>query len=242
MTDAIASISQSLSPGDRVSLYTLDLRPIGISEIWRFTPNIGDNGKTTFQGVDYYPADVHVEGFEYNGQGQLPQPKVRVSNATLFLAGTALANEDLIGATFIRIRTYQQFLDGKPEADPTACYEPDVYRVDQKSEANEEFIEWTLAAAMDQQGVQLPRRLVYRDTCLLRYRRWDATKGAFDYSKATCQYTGSKYLNRNRVAVAASQDVCGKCLADCRARFGQTAVLPFGAFPGVSSVKAGSGG
>lgn len=238
MTDAIASASQSLSPGDRVSLYTLDLSPIGISEIWRFTPNIGGGGKATFQGLDYYPADVQIEGFEYNGQGQLPQPKVRVSNATLFLAGTAIANGDLIGADFIRIRTYRQFLDDMPTADPTACYEPDVYRIEQKTAQNKEFIEWSLAAAMDQQGISLPRRMVYRDMCLLRYRRWDGS--AFDYTKATCPYTGGFCYTRNRTGTTQANDICGKTLADCKIRFGNDVALPFGGFPGISSVKASS--
>jgi lambda family phage minor tail protein L len=237
MNENIASAAQSLAPGDRIALFTLDLSPIGINEAWRFTNSVGTGGVVNFQGQSYYPADVQVEGFEYNGQGQLPQPKVRISNATLFLAGTAIANGDLIGANFIRIRTFRQFLDDGVSADEAACFAPDIYCVEQKSAMNKLYIEWTLSARMDQQGIQLPRRLVYRDTCTYRYRRWTGT--AWDYSKATCPYSGGGCFTRNRVPTGPAGDVCGKMLADCKARYGQ-AVLPFGGFPGVSSVKASS--
>ena len=55
---------------------------------------------------------------------------------------------------------------------------------------------------------------------------------------ADCGYAGPPVADiaGNPVAVAA-QDVCGKQLSDCKLRFGATAVLPYGGFPGCGLVS-----
>jgi lambda family phage minor tail protein L len=57
------------------------------------------------------------------------------------------------------------------------------------------------------------------------------------YRSAECSYTGTNYFNANdEVVTTSGQDVCGKRLSSCQVRFGQTAALPFGSFPGVGTI------
>jgi lambda family phage minor tail protein L len=54
---------------------------------------------------------------------------------------------------------------------------------------------------------------------------------------SACSYTGTTYFDANDTPVAtAGQDVCGKRLSSCQARFG-TQPLPFGGFPGVGLTR-----
>ena len=46
------------------------------------------------------------------------------------------------------------------------------------------------------------------------------------------------YKDQNDQGVSSSTlDVCGKRISSCKARFGDTAVLPFGSFPGAGLVQ-----
>lgn len=234
MTDRLAAAVQSPAPGALVELFELDLSPLGVAEVWRFTPTPGVDGSCTFAGRIYYAADVKASGFEVNGQGQIPQPTMRVSNATLFLAGLVLAHDDAVGCVVRRTRVFAQFLDDGATPDPDAAFPVDVYVVEQKTKQTPTEIEWRLSAETDQQGVMLPKRTVVRDYCPWSYRVWSAADVAFDYTDVECPYTGSDYFKADGTTAASpQQDVCGRKLDDCLARFGGDVDLPFGGFPGV---------
>lgn len=226
----VQRLSQSLEPGTLVSLYTVDVSPLGVPQMWHFT-----NGtEVQFRGVTYSAADVEVEGFEWNGQGAMPRPKIRVSNSTRMLSGIARTFNDLVGARFIRIRTYAQFLDGMPSADPAETFGIDIFSFEQKVAHDKYQIEWVLSAAMDQQGRMIPGRKVIRDVCMWRYRHFK--DGAFDYSKVECPYTGAASFDRFGEPTTAENDRCGKRISDCEKRFGN-GELPYGGFPGVARVR-----
>ena len=76
--------------------------------------------------------------------------------------------------------------------------------------------------------------------CTHRYRLWRPNDllpegGQFDYSCAECPYTGNNYfLKDGSTTTSPADDACGKRLSDCKKRFGETAELPFGGFPGIS--------
>jgi lambda family phage minor tail protein L len=149
---------------------------------------------------------------------------------------------DLTGATVTRIRTFKKFLDGQPDADPDAHFEPDIYRVDRKSaHIPGVSVEFELASIIDQRGRELPAYVCMRDYCPLIYRRWTGTE--FDYSKATCPYVGfdgnppataGAFFRRDGTStVNPAEDKCGKRLSDCVDRFGDRP-LPYGGFPGMA--------
>lgn len=234
--------AQKSLPGEIISLFKLDTTSIGGS-VYFFCQSSDLDANSmdpvSFGGQQYTPVDVEFSGLETNGVGTLPTPTIKLSNVGTGLF-QAMINTygDLLGCTLQRVRTFKRFLDDGAEPDPTAYYGPDTYRVERKVSENVEFIEWELSASIDQEGAMLPRRVVIRDTCLWRYRRHRAVSDTFDYSKAQCPYTGSRYYDRlGNEVTQRSQDECGRKLTDCELRFGRKAVLPFGGFPGVQRTR-----
>lgn len=234
---SLQSVAQSENPGERVSLYRLDATSLGGS-IYHFTPGrIGDD-PIVFGGVEYSPWDVEVSGFETNGSGALPTPHIKVANSTPAFQAVVNSYGDLLGCPIQRVRTFKRFLDGQPDADPTAYWGPDAFRVERKVSENILFIEWEMSASLDQEGKMIPGRVVIRDTCLWRYRRHVASGDTFDYSSAQCPYTGTFYFNAmDEPTLVKSEDVPSRRISCCKARFGNAAALPYGGFPGVARVN-----
>ena len=144
---------------------------------------------------------------------------------------------ELLGCTIYRVRTFARHLDDGEEPDSEAFYGPDIFRFERKSSENSVYIEWELSASIDQEGKQLPGRLVIRETCMWRYRRFDPSTGRFDYSKAQCPYAGDNFFDRNDLPTTPDKDEPSRRLSCCRARFGVNGPFPFGGFPGVQRVK-----
>jgi lambda family phage minor tail protein L len=158
---------------------------------------------------------------------------LRVANVTGAITALVLTYQDLVGAKITRKRTLAKYLDAanfsgevNPTADPLAEFADDIYYVDRKSRETRDVVEFELAASFDLEGVTLPRRQIVQNVCPWRYRG------------SECSYTGASYFNANDQTVSSSsQDVCGKRLASCQARFGQNAELPFGGFPAAGLIR-----
>jgi lambda family phage minor tail protein L len=228
---------QKLGLGAEVILYEVDMTDQG-GPVERFTPMVKDDvaeGAVSFGGVLYVPFPIYAEGFEWSSQNSPAQPTVSIANLNHALTGYVLQFDSLIGAKFSRIRTFEKFLDTGTTPDGQAHQPIDVFRFERKITHNDSLITWELASWIDQQGVMLPRRMVIRDYCDLRYRVFK--NGSFSYQKATCPYVGSKFFNANNQSVTtAAQDVCAHTLKACRKRF-PTGPVPFGGFPGVSKYR-----
>lgn len=216
-----------LAPGAIVELYEIDSTAIG-GDVTRLHAGTNElKSAVVWQGNTYTPFPIECQGWEFTGQGQLPRPKVRVSNTGGLLAAYTRAYQDLVGAKFTRKRTLVKYLDAvnfaggvNPTADPGAYLADDVYFVDRKAAENKVFIEFELAAAFDVAGVQLPRRYIVQNVCPWKYRG------------AECSWTGTTYFDAQDQPVATpALDKCGKRLASCKARFGEFNQLPFGGFP-----------
>lgn len=236
---SIQSESQKLAPSGIISLFTVDTSSLG-GPVLRFVMGSdAAGGHIVFGGIEYQPIDIQFDGLETTGVGALPTPKIRISNIDGMAQAMLSTWGELLGCTLYRIRTHARFLDGQPDADPNAIYGPDIFRFERKTSENAVFIEWELSAAIDQEGKQLPGRTVIRNTCMWRYRRFDAAVGAFDYSKAQCPYVGSNYFDINDLPVATpALDKPSRNLSCCRSRFGRQNPLPFGGFPGVQRVNS----
>lgn len=237
-------VVQSPKPGDLVVLFRLDATSAG-GQVYYFAQGAYDTEGVTFGGVYYTPVDVEFSDFETNGNGALPTPKMRIANANGVIQGMVNAYGDLMGCPISRVRTFRRFLDGEPEADPSAYYGPDHFRIERKVSENPVFIEWELSASIDQEGKMLPGRQVIRDTCLWRYRHYDpddptAAADGFVYPKGTaaCPYAGTANFDRLDRPTTKNKDVCARRLSSCEKRFGTGVELPFGGFPGVARVRA----
>jgi lambda family phage minor tail protein L len=238
----LTSQQQQFSTGALVTLYEIDATSLGGS-VYRFTPMTQNNQVVVWRGVEYPPLACESEGWEINGTGQLPQPKLRVSNVGGLMGSIVIALQDLVGAQVTRYRTFAQFLDNGSSADPTVFFEPDIFVIQRKATQTKALIEWELSSILDQENVFLPNRFVLKYNCTQRYRIWDPAlnggAGGFDYTNVTCPYNGTQNGNQsydeNGNPVPQDQDVCGRLDSDCALRFpGQP--LPTWAFPGVGAV------
>lgn len=229
----ITSEIQKLTPSAIIELFVLDATALS-GDVFRF--HAGTNGlmqKIVWQGQTYDPFPVQANGFEYNGNGQLPRPKIVVANVTGAITAMVLLYQDLLGAKLTRKRTFAKYLDAvnfdggvNPTADATAEFADDIFFIDRKSNENRDIVEFELAAAFDVTGVKLPRRQIIQNVCPWRYRG------------SECGYTGTAYFNASDVSVGSpALDVCGKRLASCEARFGTNAQLPFGGFPAAGLIR-----
>ena len=232
---------QAITPSAIIELFELELNTTqhGVSDTYRFHAgaSLNASGPLYWAGNEYLRFPVEAEGFEYSGNGQLPRPKVRVSNIMGTITALLLSlPEGLEGAKFTRIRTLARYIDaanfpgnvnpyGTP--DPTAEFPREIYYVDRKTAESRDVVEFELAAAFDLAGVRAPKRQCIGNIC-----QWE-------YRSTECGYVGSSYFNENDQPVTSlAADVCGKKLSSCKARFGVTAELPFGSFPGIGAYFA----
>lgn len=226
---------QSLTPDARISLFRLDTSSLG-GPVYYFCQSAESGKPVEFGTQEYLPVDLEFKGMETNGSGAIPMPTVTLSNTNGAIQKIVNQYGDLLGCEFRRVRVFARHLDGGEDADATAYFGPDIFRVERKSVENPLIIEWELSASIDQEGRKLPGRRVIRDTCLWRYRHLN-DDGNFDYEKAQCPYTGSQYFDTSGVACAKEDDRCGRRLSDCELRFGVGQPLPFGGFPGAGRVS-----
>ncbi len=226
-SSAIHAEIQKLAPSAVIELFVLDLSLFGQGMVYFHAGTNALQQRVVWQGKAYDAFPIQVDGFEFNGNGQIPRPKLKVANVTGAITALVLTYQDLVGAKITRTRTLAKYLDAvnfsggvNPTADPSAEFADDIYYIDRKSRETRDVIEFELAASFDLEGVNLPRRQIVQNVCPWRYR------------SSECGYTGTHYFDANDQRVnASSQDICGKRLSSCQVRFGQTSELPFGGFP-----------
>jgi len=231
---AIASAYEELAklnPSAIIELFELHLDNTlhGSTDVYRFHAgaNAAIDGNVVFNGNTYTRIPVKADGFEFTNTGTLPRPTLTISNldgtmtTLLLLVNATTAGNDLGGAEVRRIRTLKKFLDGESTADPNAKFPDERWYVDRKANESRDSVTFELASKFDLAGQKLPKRQIVANVCQWVYR------------SSECSYTGSNYFDVNGNSVPSlSEDVCGKRVASCKLRFGNTAQLPFGSFPG----------
>tara|TARA_R100000773_G_scaffold9493_1_gene8942 strand:+ start:1991 stop:2587 length:597 start_codon:yes stop_codon:yes gene_type:complete len=181
VNSAVFSDLQSINPSAIIELFTLTLKeglhyatgnPDSVTTTYRFHAgsNLNANGKIVWDGNAYLRFPIEASGFAFQ-KGQLPRPRIIISNATGLISAILLtvneitAGNDLTGATVTRIRTLAKFIDAvnfsnntNATADPTAEFPQEVYSIDRKSTETREVVEFELAAPTDLAGVRIPKR------------------------------------------------------------------------------------
>lgn len=226
-----------------ITLFQLDCTMFKGGQWFYFTSAADRDTEIVWGGQQYSPIPMDATGFEMTTQGAVPTPNVTISN--LFGAANSLLDEfkGLLGATLVRILTLRRFLDDGASPDPAAYITRDVYVVAQKISHNAAAIVFKLAARIDQEGVMLPRRLVMRDYCSHVYRAWVQTDpnnpdvGYFDYSKASCPYSGISFYDEFERDTTPSRDQCSRTMRGCQFRFTWPQPLPGRFFPGVGRIR-----
>jgi len=218
-----------------ITLWQLDTTSLG-GPVFYFTSAADIDHDIVWGGQLYAKLPMDASGFEMTTRGAIPSPTITISN--LYGAGNLLLDsyKGLVGAEVVRILTLRRFLDDGETPDPAAFITRDKFVVAQKTSHTAVAIAFKLASRMDVEGTQLPRRQILRDVCTHVYRFYDPVAGAFDYSKASCPYTGAADFDTSNAPTDDAHDQCSRNLLGCQLRFpGQ--VLPARFFPGVGKVK-----
>jgi len=251
-----------LAPTAVIDLFEVELTQAvnGVNETLRY--HAGTNGLTEnlkFGGKIYSAVPIEIDGFEFSTKGTLPRPTMRVANVNNAISNL-IALRNPLAAKVRRIRTFAKFIDTtnfsagsffapdqdvvdvlvtegsdsfimetfNDTADPNAKI-VETWYIDRVSSENQQFVEFELAPKLDLINVALPRRTV-EEFCPWKYRGKE------------CGYNNDACFTVDDIAIPESDkvvedgivtnDICGKRVSSCQARFGRKAELPFGGFYG----------
>lgn len=233
--------SQLAAPGSLIELYTMDLTPIGVNTIYRWTPSVIEGGSgpnLTYGGLTYIYRDIRMSDVEVTGNG-MAAPKLAMGNVGNIAGALATENGDLVGAKITKVVTFRHHLDDGTDPDPDEHYPEETYEIKQKTSQNKRRLEFELGPVDDVNDVKLPRRVCMAKVCFFQYRIRDTVAGVWDYSKATCPYDGSTngglmYKPDGTATLVPAEDLCGKDPRGCALRFPDQ-TLPYGGFPGMET-------
>ncbi len=167
-----------LDPSSIICLYKIKLK----ENRGEYLFHAGENGykkEIIFDGksYDYFP--IIVEGFEIQGDGRLPRPRMTLSNHRGAISLRLPTFNDFINYKVTRIKTFVKFLDSanfpdgvNPHADPDpdAAFAEDVYFVNEKIKEDDNVVEFELVSLLELQNSNVPARTVYSNTCPWQYR------------------------------------------------------------------------
>jgi len=237
---------QSIAPSALIELFELELnaRMHGVNDIYRFhagTNVTGDNGNVIWAGNTYQAMPLEAEGFEYSGNGQLPRPKIRVSNIMGTITALILSlPSGLEGAKVTRIRTLARYIDGNnfpsidyllTEDNSVLLYEDDTFiyqegenpyaTPDPTAEFPREIYYVDRKSAENREVVEFELAASFdlvgvrapKRQCLSNICQWV-------YRSTECSYNKAGYYDVNNNPVGSLElDVCGKRLDSCQTRF-----------------------
>ena len=191
-----------------------------------------------FGGVIFFPWPIESSGWEINATGRLPRPKFAVANTNSFFTPIVDSNNSLKGAEVRRIVTYEKFLDGQPEADPTQHNPIDVYQINRISAAGRindiEAIQWELRTAPDRPNVRLPKIQAIKGPCQFSYRTFNGT----EFVNGSCPYRGTRYFDEDNNALPSEMgDECAQSVEACVLRHGEGVKIPYMGFISVGDVR-----
>jgi len=219
------------NPSALLSLYELDASSLG-GPILRFHDGSSNNYKNiTFNGIEYTAFPVFLEGFEYDGKGSLPRPKLRAANINGFVSYYILNGNNLIGAKFSRKRVFSRFIDAvnfdneiNPYglADPEAAYADDIFFINRKITENKDYVEFELTTALEIDNVKIPNRMVFARIC------------GFKYRDSSCGYTGDPVADRNNKAMTGGAGTYGFTLIP-RGEYNESFTYNLGHFVSLTS-------
>ena len=233
MTNSAIADLQSLEPGGMVELVSVDGSAQGadVLTFHRYT----QVGPIVWQGVSYQPWPFQVKGFDTNA-AQQPVPTIEVANIDGSISALCLAFGDMVGATFVRHRTFAKYLDavnfvgGNPTADPTQELPLDTWIIDRKAMETSVAVQWELSNPINAQGQMLPGRQIVANACA-----WISIGG---YRGPYCGYTGGPVADANDNPTSdPTKDQCSGTVTGCKLRFGATNPLPYGSFAAAGLVQ-----
>ncbi|MFA5396238.1 MAG: phage minor tail protein L [Methanogenium sp.] len=194
-------------------------------------------------GIAYNPIEYKMTGYGMSGEGSLERPTVTIGNGARTLAALVNDYDGLVGATLKRRRTMREYLDDGAYPSNSVEMASETYLINSVKEYNKFNIVFELTAEIDREDKVIPNAKAWKNFCPFIYRSY--INGAFNYDNVyECPYTtssGTFYKRDGTSTSDPSEDVCGKRLSDCLLRFptasGAGSIVPFGGFPGMTSLR-----
>lgn len=171
-----------LEPDTIIELFEIDL---GEQDgVYRFHPGKNDTKDIMLSDENgvlqtYYPLPIESSGYEYNGDGKLPRPKLLFANPQGLLTDAIKRRNDLIGRPVVRKRIFLKFLDHEnfpnnlnPFAipDPQSRFADDVFKINKKVQENKVYIEYELISPLELEDINIPARIMVANYCPWIYR------------------------------------------------------------------------
>ena len=234
---------QQLDPGALVQLIEVDGTDFGVAEVLRFHAyNISENGWQSFaaenmpsiiwQGNEYIPHPYDIKNLALTSEGAQATPTLSVGNVLNSVTALCLEYDDMVKAKVRIHTTFKKYLDAVNWSQGNADANPgeervQLFYINSKTSETRAQVDFELCSPFNLQSLQLPTRQI-TPSCTWCMRGW--------YRSGTgCDYAGSNYYTKDGTATDdPSKDVCGGRLSDCKLRFGNTASLSFGGFPGAN--------
>jgi len=212
-----------------VTLFTIDMASARL----RLLAGRADGGAVGLGGEKYVAFPLAAKGFAWSAEGPPAHPQIELSNLSRLFDG-AVTDDRLRGRAVRRIITLADQLDPPHGEGGGGCFPPERWVIEQVARLDRQMLRLELSAEASLQNRRFPERVMLRDLCQHRYRRWDAARQRFDYADATCPYVGDRYFTADGTQTAdPAMDVCALSLrAGCRKRF--AGALPFIGFPGLA--------
>lgn len=248
--EILKGVTRRFAVGEVVTLFELDLTPIGGS-VYYFTNNVFEERvPIQFAGQTYVQVAVAMSDVSTDSRGSPSAPNFSIITTGSPLPVLIQNYGDLRRAIVRRYTTFAEFLDVRPDgnggvepnpdADGAARIREELFVINRKTSADDIFAEFELKAPVDLEGVQIPLRIVRKRWCDAKYRIPDGN-GGFDYfpvEDGGCPYAGEACFDINGQPTTPENDRCSKELGTgCVARYGNNTPLPYSAFPGVRGVQ-----
>lgn len=140
----------------------------------------------TFEGQEYLAVPIEAEGFEVLGDQGLPRPKIRISNAGLYVSSLLRKYNNLNGAKLVRRRTFVKFLDDvnfpnnqNPwgAADSSARLGDEKFFISRKIVETKILVEFELVSSLELENVNIPNREISARYCNWIYRGYGCRYG-----------------------------------------------------------------
>ena len=146
--------------GNVVELFKIDATSLGGSIIY-LTPS-GLN--VSFGGQAYTPFPIQMSNKTYDAEAAPSRPTMTVSATKgSILLNMILAYGDLVGAKVTYKKTFANFLDGAPDANPNEHFPEERFVIIQISSFSATGVSFVLSTQLDQPLLLLPRRQILRD-------------------------------------------------------------------------------
>lgn len=132
-----------------------------------------------FDDQEYIPLAIEAEAFEVLGDQRLPRPKLRISNAGLYMSSILRKYKNLNNAKIERRRIFAKYLDDRNfdggvnpwgMANPNARMPDDKYYISRKLAENKLFVEFELVSSLELENNLIPAREIASRYCGWIYR------------------------------------------------------------------------